>query len=212
MKSLVVKVLVLASCFATAAVAQEASQPGMKPESMAMPTAGPESKALAKFFGQNLTWTGTCAAGAMGPDSKEMSTKGKAVAHPILGGLWYVCDVEDVYGSGKEAMTWKGHQVVGYDFAAKAYRAVMTDNMGMLTTWNGTLDGETFALETPEPVMMGGQMVKSRLTFAHNADGTISFKDEHQAAGGEWQLAESAMARPSGGKAKGEHMATSEKK
>jgi hypothetical protein len=212
MKSLVGKMLLLASCLVTAAVAQEASQPGTKPQSMAMPTAGPESKALTKFFGQNLTWTGTFAAGAMGPDSKEMSTKGKAVSHPILGGLWYVCDVEDAVGSGKEAMTWKGHQVVGYDFSAKAYRAVMTDNMGMLTTWNGTLDGDTFVLETPEPMMMGEQMVKSRLTFAHNADGTISFKSEHQMAGGEWQLAESCTARPAGGKAKGEHMATETKK
>lgn len=212
MKTWVGLLALAALCATTAAVAADAPNAGnAKPEAAGMPMPGPESKALAKFFGQSLSWSGKAEAGAMGPDFKETTTHGKAVCHTILGGWWYAMDLEDTYGSGKAAMTWRGHQLVGYDPGTKSYRAAMVDNTGTLTTWSGTLDGDTFVLETPEPVMLMGQMLKDRFTFARNADGTFTFKDEHQAVGADWQLVESGTLRPmSGAKARGEHVADGE--
>ncbi len=169
----------------------------MKSQAMTPPTPGEASKAIAKFFGRNFTWTGKVAAGAMGPDSKEAVSHGKAMGHELYGGFWYVCEVEDVMGTGKDAMTWKGHMLVGYDMGTNSYRAVTVDNMGMMASMNGTLDGDKFVLETPNEVMMMGQMMKDRLTFDASG-GTIKFTDEHQVGGGEWTLAESAELKPSG--------------
>ena len=164
-------------------------------EAMMLPSVGPEAKALAPLFGVDASWVGKLEAGAMGPDSKEMTSRGRAMGHPILRGMWYACDVVDTFGSGRNAMTWKGHMLVGYDMTAKAYRASTVDNMGALTTFNGTMDGHKFMLETPTEVMMMGQMMKDRLSWDMSEPNAIKFKDEHQVAGGDWKLIESATMR-----------------
>jgi hypothetical protein len=166
-------------------------------ESMAMPTAGPEVKALAPIFETGGTWKGKMEAGAMGPESKETVTHGKAVSRPILGGLWYACDVEDNAGTGKDAMSWKGHILVGYDLTSKSYKAACVDNMGTITMFDGRLEGSKFVLETPNEVMMMGTMMKDRLTWDFSNPKAIQFTDEHMVSGGDWQLAESATMQPS---------------
>ena len=171
-------------------------------EMMMMPKAGPESMALAKFFGKNATWTGHCPAGAMGPDSKEVTTHGKVTTHSMYGGLWYACDVEDMMGTGKQAMTWKGHMIVGWDMGAKAYRGFAVDNMGVGTPWEGQMEGNKFSLWTPNDVMMMGQMMKDRLTWVINDDGTVAFTDEHKVGEGDWMVAETGTMKMMGGKAK----------
>ena len=134
----------------------------------------------------------------MGPDSKEMTTHGRVMTHPLYGGLWYVCEVEDVMGTGKAAMTWKGHMIVGYDLGAKGYRAVAVDNMGLSTPWEGSLEGNKFMLWTPSDVMMMGQMMKDRLTWVMQDDGTFSFTDEHKIGEADWMTAESGTMKTMG--------------
>ena len=176
-----------------------APRPGRSDEAkgamMMMPKAGPEAKALAPVFGIDAAWTGNVEAGAMGPDSQEMTSHGTATGHAILGGMWYTCDVVDTYGASKDAMTWKGHMLVGYDMAAKAYRASCVDNMGALMMFNGTMEGDKFVLETPTEVMMMGQMMKDRLTWDMSDPKAVKFTDEHQSGGGDWKLVESATMR-----------------
>jgi Protein of unknown function (DUF1579) len=216
-------VLACAMCgFVAAAVvhADDMSSSSSMQMKQQMPTPGAESKALEKFFGSNATWTGNIPAGAFGPDSKASKSHGHMMSTPLYGGFWYMCDVTDAMGSGKEAMTWKGHMMVGYDMATKSYRGTCIDNMGQMTTFNGTLDGDKFTLETPEPVSMMGQMMKDRLTWTLNADGSsCAFTDEHQMAGAsDWTTAETATMHSSKSMAshhtaaKSEKMASSEKK
>lgn len=162
----------------------------------AMPKPTEASKAIAMIFGRSATWTGTVPVGAMGPNSPAMPSHGKANCHPAFGGFCYVCDVEDLMGSGKEAMTWKGHVVVGYDLASSSYRGFSADNMGALTTYDGTLDGKKFSLETPNEVMMMGQKMKDRLTWDATDENNIKFTDEHQMGGGPWTMFESSDMTP----------------
>lgn len=166
-------------------------------QEMMPPKPGPEAKALGSFFRSGATWTGEVPAGALGPDAPATTSHGKAVCHEILGGLWYVCDVEDVIGTGDQAITWKGHMVFGYDVAEGAYRCAVVDNMGTLANFDGDMDDDTFVLETPEPVMNMGQMMKDRLTWVKQDDGTMKFTDEHQVGDDEdWTMFESAVMKP----------------
>jgi uncharacterized protein DUF1579 len=167
-----------------------------RPEAMTAPTPGEESKALARFFAKGGTWEGHVYANAMGPGSPETTSRGKAVTHPLYGGFWYACDVEDAVGAGKDAMTWKGHMLVGYDMGEKRYRSVTTDNMGGFYVMDGTLEGDTFTLVTPAPVMMMGQMMNDRLSWTANADGTVSFKDEHKVGDADWMTCETSVMKP----------------
>src|SRR5439155_10850454 len=138
--------MLAASCLALTPLAARADEAGAMP----MPKAGPEVAAIAPIFGVGAAaWKGTVEAGAMGPESKATTSHGKVTLHTVLGGMWYACDVEDTYGVGKDAMTWKGHMVVGYDVNAKAYKATCVDNMGTLTNFDGMLEGTKFTLVTP---------------------------------------------------------------
>ncbi len=222
MKSSFTRILLACSmcCIGAAIVHADDSMSSSSSMQMSAPKAGPEAKALEKFFGANATWTGTMPAGVWGPDSKESKTHGSAMCKPVLGGMWYTCDVVDAMGTGKQAMTWKGHMLVGYDMNTKAYKGTCIDNMGAMTSFNGTLDGDTFTLETPDAVSMMGQMMKDRLTWTMNSDGTVAFTDAHQMAGSnDWVTAESAtmhsmktMAMHKSTAAKSEKMATTEGK
>ena len=180
-------------------------------EKMEMPKPGPEVKALAPVFGVNGTWHGKVEAGATGPDSKETVSHGKAMCHPMLGGMWYACDVEDTWGTGRDAMTWKGHMTVGYDLGSKSYKASVVDNMGTITMFDGTLNGTTFALETPNEVMVMGAMMKDRLTWDFSDPKAIKYTDDHKASDGDWKLCESATMTPLMAKTAAKPMATTTK-
>ena len=162
---------------------------------MAMPKAGEESKKLGAFFAHGGTWTGKLPAGAMGPDSKEMTSKGKAVCKEMFNGMAYSCDVTDAMGK----MTWMGHMVTGWDMASKSYKSVMADNMGTITSWTGTMsdDGKKFALESDKEMQMGNSpMFKDRLTWDMTS-GKMMFTDEH-GVNGQWSMWESAEMKGTG--------------
>jgi hypothetical protein len=167
----------------------------------AMMKPGPEAMALAKFFKGTATWKGDIAAGSMGPNSPATTSHGTAVCRQEDGGMWYTCDVQDMVGSGKDAMTWKGHMVISWDAAGKAYRSYCADNLGTTSVWTGRMDGDnTFVLETDQPINSMGQTYKDRLTWVLNGDGTAKFTDEHQMQGSsDWTAFESATAKMTGG-------------
>jgi hypothetical protein len=192
-RNMLVFAVVCAMVSAVAAWAADQPAGGAPPE---MPKPGAESKALAPFFGKGGTWTGKVSAGAYMPGSPEMTSKGKAVCHEAMGGFCYMCDVEETTGSGKQAMTWKGHMVVGYDMNAKAYHSFTADNMGALNEMDGTLDGNKFVLTTKAPITVMGQTMDDRLSWEHNSDGTVTFTDEHRPQGGDWALAETSVMHP----------------
>jgi hypothetical protein len=179
-------VLLIACCGVIASSVASAQQ------APASPKPGAEIKAIAPVFGNSGTWVGNVEAGAMGPGSPVSVSKGKATGHPIAGGMWYACDVEDTWGTGKQAMTWKGHMTVGYDLASKSYKASCVDNMGTISAFDGTLNGNTFVLETPTEVMIAGMSMKDRLTWDFTDPKAIKFTDEHKPSGSDWMLAESA--------------------
>jgi len=159
---------------------------------MSMPMPGAETHALENFFGPSMTWTGRVPAGAMDASSQEMPTHGTATIRAMEDGWWYVCDVEDVVGAGRDASAWKGHMVLGYDAGAKRYRAFCADNSGTITAYDGTLNGDTFVLETPEPTTIMGQRMKDRLSWTRHPDGSFSFTDEHKGGTGDWKVFEMA--------------------
>ncbi|HVO30414.1 MAG TPA: DUF1579 family protein [bacterium] len=157
---------------------------------MEMPKPGDEAKKLAAFYAHGGSFTGTIAAGAMGPDSKEMKTHGKMNCTALFGGMGYSCDVEDKMAE----MTWKGHVVVMWDTLSKSYKSTCVDNMGTFTTWAGTMsdDGKKFSITSDQEMNMGPNTpnFKDRLTWDMSS-GKMLFTDEHQ-INGEWKLWESA--------------------
>src|SRR5262245_44403131 len=160
------------------------------------PKPGDEIKAIAPVFGMGGTWTGKVPEGAMGPSSPATTTQGKANCHSAVDGFCYVCDVQDKMGSGKDAMLWKGHIIIGYDMPSSKYQAYMSDNTGALTAFDGTLDGKKFSLETPNEVMMMGQSMKDRLTWDFTDENAVKFTDEHLVSGGSWTTFETAVMKP----------------
>ena len=181
------KKLLLAAicCVPGLAFADDAAKPA---DQMAPPKPGAEQKALAPFFGGNMTWAGTMHAGAMGPNSPEMPTKGKQTCHVGLDGFWYMCEASSTTGSGKQAMKWSGHFLIGYDAGAKSYRATGVDNMGFMVTMKGELNGKKFTLVSEAPMTMMGTTFLDRVTWDLE---TMKFTDEHASPGGnDWKVME----------------------
>lgn len=135
------------------------STPGPAAATMQMPKPGPEQDAL-KPFVRNGSYIGT----RMMPDGKEMPQKGKQTCKWLPGNMWAACDIDMSTGAGKSAMKWMGHLVLGYDTMAKGYRAVMTDNMGMMGRMQGTLDGKKMVWESMDEMKMPNMPSKERVT------------------------------------------------
>jgi len=128
---------------------------------MMPPKPGPDQDAL-KPFVHSAGYTGT----HVGPDGKEAPTKGKQTCKWLPGNMWAACDIEMSMGTGKTAMKWMGHLVMGYDMMAKGYRGVMTDNMGMMSRMKGTLDGKKMVWESMDEMKNAppGMPSKERVT------------------------------------------------
>jgi Protein of unknown function (DUF1579) len=168
------------------------AQAPVAPVPSAKPAGTGEMKALEPIFGDvEMEWKGKLEAGAMGPGSKETHSQGRLISEPILDHRWSVCELEEKYGDGKMATTWKGHMVVGFDTMAMSYKATLVDNAGNMTQFDGRFEGRKFVLETPAAIVMMGQPTKDRLTWDLTDTHNIQFTDEHQLAGGAWTLAES---------------------
>jgi hypothetical protein len=155
------------------------------PPKMEAAKPGPETAAL-KPFTTNATWTGVMKAGAMGPGSPEMPTKGKVKCSWIMGGLWAMCDIEDGPAAPK-SFVWKGHWIIGWDAEAKEYRASIFDNMATTTSMKGKIDGTKLIMESPEQMMMG-QPMKVRLTWDATDPKAIKFIEERSTKGGPWTV------------------------
>lgn len=128
------------------------------PAEMTPPKPGPDQEAL-KPFVRNGSYTGTRMM-----DGKEMPQKGKQTCKWLPGGMWASCDIEMTAGTGKTAMKWMGHLVMGYDEMAKGYRAVMTDNFGMMGRMKGTLDGKKMVWESMDEMKVPNMPSKERVT------------------------------------------------
>jgi hypothetical protein len=161
---------------------------------------GPETEAL-KPFVHNVSSTGTIVAGAMGPNSPETPTKGKATCKWIDANWWAACDIEDTAGTGKSAMKWIGHWVFGYDMAAKGYRGFMVDNMGMSMPFKGTLEGSKLTWESAQEMKMPGMPSKIRITMDAAEPKAIKFTEEGF-MNGKWAVRGTATHKMAGGGAK----------
>jgi hypothetical protein len=161
-----------------------------------MPKPAAEIKAQAPHIGGSMTFTGKMLAGAMGPGSPEMPTKGKQVCKAVADGFSYACDITSTAGTGKDAMTWKGHMVLGYDQASKTFKAFGADNMGGLMAMKGEMAGKKFTMTSVEPMTMMGMTFNDRVTWDLE---TMKFTDEHQMPGStEWKVVEEDTLKPSG--------------
>jgi len=164
---------------------------------MTPPKPGPETEAL-KPFVHNITSTGTQPAGSMGPDSPEMTTKGKSTCKWVLNNLWATCDIEDTAGTGKTAMKWMGHWVFGWDFMAKGYRGVMTSSMGNQLRMKGTLEGAKLTWETMDEVKIPNMPSKARFVLDATDPKAIKFTEEGF-MNGKWVLMGTATHKVAGG-------------
>ncbi|MGE5176706.1 MAG: DUF1579 family protein [Hyphomicrobiales bacterium] len=179
-------ILLLAATWIVGAAGTAVAEPTGTKE-MAPPKSGPETAAVLSLFGHGATWDGQVPAGALGPNAPATTSHGRAVCGPAVDGFWCRCEIEDRMGEGKNAKTWRGHMVVGYDVPSKAYRAFIADNTGAFQVFDGTMEGNTLTLTTPQPISFMGMMLRDRLTFVGGPDGVIaSFKDEHQVGDGPW--------------------------
>jgi hypothetical protein len=152
---------------------------------------GAETKALQPLVGVFKT-SGTVKANAHGPGSPELPSKGTHKCHWVLGDLWLQCEIEDTAGKGKEAMTWKGYVLTGWDFEAKAYRTVGVDNMGGSFVMQGAMDGKKLVLESKDATMMG-KPIKMKLTFDLADPKAIKFTDERSMGDAPYALAEETV-------------------
>ncbi len=157
-----------------------------------MPKPTAETKALA-FLNGTLTLKGMTKEGAMAPGSPALATKGKHACKWTADKFWLDCDVEDTQGTGKTAMTWKGHMMTGWDMGAKTYRTVGVDNMGGSFVMNGKLDGNKLTLETINDINTpDGKPMKIRITFDNTDTKNIKFTDERSVAGAPMTVVEEA--------------------
>ena len=152
---------------------------------------GLETEALKKFFpdGANVTWIGTVKEGGMGPGSPKMTAKGKGTFKWIMNGLWAMVDMEqDQFVAGKKTLTWKAHMVVGWDFSAKAYRAIVADSNGSTALFNCEIEGDKFIMRADAIIM--GQPTKIRMTQDHTNPQAVAWKNEYSVNNGPWRLIE----------------------
>jgi hypothetical protein len=192
-----------ASCAALRVTGARAQSP-VAPVPTAKMSGASEMKAIEPIFGDaTFEWKGKAEAGAMGPGSAPTHSQGKMTVKRILDHAWSACELEEKYGDGPTATTWKAHMVVGFDAIASMYKAVLVDNARSMTQFDGRLEGQKFVLETPAPILMMGQSVKDRLSWDMTDPRNILFTDEHQLVGGEWTLAESATLKMTAPVAKG---------
>lgn len=186
--------ILTALAVAGGAWAQAAPKPAA-PAPPAMPKPGPETQALRPFIG-SFTWTGTAKAGAFGPGSPEMPTRGRERCRWILGNLWAECELQDTAGKGKQAITWKATELVGYDLMAKQYVAAFVDNMGGMMTMKGMLEGSKLTFEGAG--MMNGEPWKDRVTYDASNPKAIQFTEERSMKGSPFAVAEEATMKRSG--------------
>lgn len=171
---------------------------GAPPAEMAPPKPGPETMLLKPMAG-TLATTGKVPAGAMGPSSPELASKGSHSCKWTADKLWLQCEIKDTTGSGKQSMTWAGHMMTGWDYSAKMYRTVLTDNMGMAMMLQGKADGPKLQMESVGDYQFMGQPFKMRVTLDMTDPKAIKFTDEREVGkSGKWTTFEESTMKPAG--------------
>jgi hypothetical protein len=149
-----------------------------------------------------MKMVGTMKAGAMGPGSPEMATKGTHNCKWSKDQLWLDCEISSGPATPDKKMPpWMGHIHTGYDYMNKIYRSVGVDNMGCAMMMEGKLDGQKLTLESVGTYMMMGKPVKSRITLDMTDPKAIKFMGEHQ-MDGKWMVSDEATLTKGGGAAK----------
>ncbi|GAA4789645.1 hypothetical protein GCM10023200_25510 [Actinomycetospora chlora] len=156
---------------------------------IAVPTpvgAGDEVAALRRFH-RDTTWTGTIAAGGMGPGSPAMTAAGAGSHHLIQDGRWVVGDYhqEQYLDDGTHVLTWQLHWVAGWDPQRRVYRAVLADCYGHAEVMTGHIDGDRLVFEST-----GDPAVRLRLTWDLQGPDALVWRNESSVNGGPWSLVE----------------------
>jgi len=142
------------------------------------PKPTPEHQRLGYFVG-NWTTEGEMKPSEMGPGGKYTSTDKCAW---FEGGFAVVCS-----SNGSAPMgAMKSIGILGYSAEEKVYTYSGVDNSGMTMTTvpHGTRQGDTWTYHDEN--MMGGKMVKSRVTIKELSPSAYTFKMEMQAPDGTW--------------------------
>lgn len=147
--------------------------------------AGPEMEALAAFH-FDCSWTGTVAAGGMGPGSPEMDAIGEAVYRPIMDGAWLVGDfAQEQFIRGERVINWRAHVVIGWDPRAGEYRATYVDNNGSSALLHGWIEDDRFIMET-----LGETEDRNRLVWTRIDSRTVAWRNDYALGSGPWTLVE----------------------
>jgi Protein of unknown function (DUF1579) len=145
-------------------------------------TPGPEMAALARFY-PDVTWTGTIAAGGMGPGTPPMTANGTGTHQRIQDGRWIVGTyAQDQYlADGTLVLTWQLHWVVGWDPQHAEYRATLADNYGHTDVMHGHIDGDRLVFQTAP-----GTPVRLRMTWDATDPTDLTWCNETSVSGGPW--------------------------
>jgi hypothetical protein len=155
-------------------------------------TPGPQMATLARFY-PDVTWTGTIAAGGMGPGTPEMTATGRATHETIQDGRWIVgtCSQEQYLLDGTHVLTWQLHLVVGWDPTHGDYRATIADNYGHAAVLRGWIDGDRFMLVTTDDGPM-----RQRMIWDTTDPNDLTWRNEASVDGGPWTLIETYHMTP----------------
>ena len=161
--------------------------------SVLMGGVAPENARLDSFFPTgDRVWEGRIMAGAFGPDSPEMATKGGLKGETICDGQWRSCDMEVV----TESIVWRGRLIVGWNSGSSQYDALLVDSIGMFIPLAGGMNGDEFTLVAENFSAIGGIKARPRFTWRLRDDGGIDFINEHQIEGQDWSLWEEELIKP----------------
>jgi hypothetical protein len=159
-----------------AAVSLSAFSPASSQQ--AAPKPGPEIQRLQYFLG-NWSTDGEVKPGPMGPGGKFTQT---SKCRWFEGRFAVVCDTEGKFPTGPV----KGMDLLGYSPDEKVYTYYGVDNSGMAMTTipRGTVQGDTWVYN--DESMMGGKMVKTRVTIQELPPSAYTFKMDMQGPDGKW--------------------------
>ncbi len=157
-----------------------------------LPVPPGDEMATLRRFHRDTTWTGTIAAGGMGPGTPEMSARGSGRHELIQGGRWIVGTYEQdqFLLDGTHVLTWQLHWVAGWSPADGEYRATVADVYGHAEVLRGRIDGDRLTFES-----VGNPVVRIRLTW-DLAGPDVVWRNEVSVGGGPWSLVEEYRCTP----------------
>ncbi len=155
-------------------------------------TSAPQMAALARFY-PDVTWTGTIAAGGMGPGTPQMTASGRGTHELIQDGRWIVgtYSQEQFLPDGTHVLTWQLHWVVGWDPALGEYRATLADCYGHADVMHGRIDRDQLTFENASDAP-----VRLRLTWDATDPADIIWRNEMSIDGQTWMLVETYHMTP----------------